>query len=242
MKIIKLSTPEEIGMQLAKNLYQKIQVKPDLVIGLATGSTPLPLYAAFIKLLKEKPLDLSHITTFNLDEYYPMSSSNPNSYYFFMNKFLFSPLKLKRTQVNLPDGQSKNYRLECLKYENKINSCGGIDWQLLGVGVNGHIGFNEPGSKFNSLTRRVMLTQSTINANRRFFKSGEGVPIYALTMGLGVISRTKEIHLIATGENKATVVQRLLTEDPSTNLPASIIKKHPNATVWLDVQAAHTKV
>lgn len=237
MKIEILSSPEEIGIKLARKLYRRIMLQPKLVVGLATGSTPLPFYSALVSLVSKKPLDLSRITTFNLDEYYPIGRSNCNSYYFFMNKYLFKLLKLNDTQVNLLSGEAKDYHTECKNYEGRIKVVGGIDWQLLGIGVNGHIGFNEPGSEFNSLTRRVRLSGSTIEMNRRFF-SNDKIPFYALTMGLKTILSAKDIHLIATGENKSRIVRKLILTKPSKKLPASILKLHHNVTIWLDNASA----
>ena len=234
MKIKKFQNADLLGKELAKKLYHAISLKPNLIVGLATGSTPLPFYHAFIHLVNKNPINLSKVTTFNLDEYYPIDKTNPQSYYRFMMENLFSPLKLKPSQINFLNGNIKDYKKECQDYESKIYKSGGIDWQLLGIGVNGHIGFNEPGSKFDSITRRIRLTQSTIKANARFFTISTDIPKYALTMGLGTIYRAKNIYLVATGQNKLKIIKKLISSKPNTHLPASVLKKHLDFELWLD--------
>jgi len=206
--------------------------KPDSVLGLATGSTPISTYEELIRLHRDGVLDFSKATTFNLDEYAGLPTSHPESYISFMKRHLFDHVNLK--QSFLPNGLAKDLDAECARYEESIRLAGGVDLQLLGIGHNGHIGFNEPAEQFTYPTNAVTLTQDTIDANKRFFASEKEVPRRALSMGIGTIMSAKSILLIALGENKAPVIRGMVQGEITPRLPASILRAHPAVTVLLD--------
>ena len=210
--------------------------KPDSVIGLATGSTPISTYRELIRLYEEKVLDFSRVTSFNLDEYVGLPLSHPESYYAFMHRHLFDHINIRDTR--LPNGLSSDLEGECRKYDEAIRKAGGVDLQLLGIGNNGHIGFNEPADHFVYGTNVITLTESTIQANRRFFKDGEEVPRRAVSMGIGTIMSARSILLIALGEAKADVLKAMLEDEVTPRVPASILRTHQNVTVLLDKAAA----
>ncbi len=210
--------------------------KPDSVIGLATGSTPISTYRELIRLYEEKVLDFSRVTSFNLDEYVGLPLSHPESYYAFMHRHLFDHINIRDTR--LPNGLSSDLEGECRKYDEAIRKAGGVDLQLLGIGNNGHIGFNEPADHFVYGTNVIKLTESTIQANRRFFKDGEEVPRRAVSMGIGTIMSARSILLIALGEAKADVIKAMLEGEVTPKVPASILRTHRNVTVLLDKAAA----
>ncbi|WP_407891517.1 glucosamine-6-phosphate deaminase [Lacticaseibacillus sp. N501-2] len=200
-------------------------------LGLATGSTPIPLY----KHMTDSDLDFSNITSVNLDEYVGLAPTNDQSYRYFMNEHLFNLKPFKETFV--PDGLNQDAEAETKRYD-KVIADHPIDIQLLGLGQNGHIGFNEPGSDFNGGTQKVHLTQSTIDANARFFDKEEDVPTYAYSMGIGSIMKSKKILLLAFGENKADAVKKMVEGQPTEDVPASALQNHPDVTIMIDKAAA----
>lgn len=207
MKVIKVKNSEEAGLRASIIISNRIQNNPSLVLGLATGSTPLPTYEHLIANNRKGLISFANVTTFNLDEYRGLNGQHPQSYRFFMNENLFKKIDIKLDRTFIPDGLNPS---EAANYDNLIAEAGGIDLQLLGLGLNGHIGFNEPGTSFESLTHIVGLTDSTIEANARFFESKEDVPTQAISMGLKSIMNAKEIILVATGANKALAVSQLV--------------------------------
>lgn len=238
MEVIILPDAESVGKEAASQIAALIRRKPNAVLGLATGSTPIPCYRELIRLHKEEGLDFSHVTTFNLDEYYPIDPRHPTSYRYFMDEHLFNHINIDKSRTFIPYGLTPDPFEHCRWYEEQIKAVGGIDLQILGIGHNGHIAFNEPGSSLASRTRVKTLTPETIQANARFFDRVEDVPRYAITMGIGTILEARKIILLATGENKADAVARAI-EGPVTSMcPASALQLHPRVTFLLDEAAA----
>ena len=237
MKLIKVKDYEDLSKQAAAYFIKKIQSSPDMTIGLATGSTPEGMYRYLIKDYEENHTTYRNITTFNLDEYIGLDGSNKNSYRYFMNNHLFNYIDIEKSSIHLPCGISKESSAECATYEQLIKEHGGIDLQLLGIGGNGHIGFNEPGSSFQSRTRIVELTDETRKDNARFFNNLEEVPTAAITMGLGTIMECKEIVLLASGEGKREAMRLLLDGRVSEDFPASLLHNHSNVIVIADEAA-----
>ena len=240
MRVIVKSNYEEMSKEAAKIVADLVRKKPNCVLGLATGSTPVGLYQELVRMHKEEGLDFSQVTTFNLDEYYGLSPDHPQSYRYFMNENLFDGINIKKENTFVPDGTIPLEKIEeyCKEYEEKIKNAGGIDIQVLGIGGDGHIAFNEPGSSLASRTRLVALDEQTIKDNSRFFKSEEEVPRFALSMGVGTILEAKEIIFLANGKKKAEVVAKAI-EGPITSLiTASALQLHPKVTAILDEEAA----
>jgi len=227
-----LKSKSEIAKYAAKIIKNQIEAKPNTILGLATGNTMLPLYKELIKL----KINFKKVKTFNLDEYCGLKPKNKTSFRYFMEKNLFKHVNIKKSNINFLRGDKKDYKKECSNYERKIKSLGGIDLQILGIGQNGHIAFNEPGSSFKSKTRRIKLTTSTKKANSSDFNSYEKVPNYALTMGIGTIMKSKQILLIANGKHKREVIKKTLSGKITTKVPASILRKHKNTKFILDLQ------
>lgn len=216
-----------------------VKEKPDCVLGLATGSTPLGIYQELIRMGQTEGLDFSRVKTFNLDEYCGLAKSDPQSYHYYMWTNFFSQVNIKLENTFIPDGQSENAEVECERYDQALKAQGEVDLQLLGLGENGHIGFNEPGEEFILDTHVVKLSQNTIKANSRFFGSVEKVPQYAITMGIGGIMRAKKILLVVSGKNKATIVKKLMNDRTiSSKVPASILRLHHDVTVLVDAEIA----
>ncbi|CEG21417.1 Glucosamine-6-phosphate deaminase 1 [Planococcus massiliensis] len=215
----------------------RMNMQENPVLGLATGSTPEGIYQGFIQEYNKGKVSFKNVTTFNLDEYTGLKKDDPNSYCYFMNEKLLRHIDIAMERVHIPSGTAVDLKSECLKYERAIERAGGIDIQVLGIGENGHIGFNEPGASFSSRTHVVDLADSTIQANSRFFKSVDEVPKQAISMGIQTIMDSKEILLLISGEAKADAVAKLLEEEVSEDLPASILKKHANITVIIDEAA-----
>lgn len=237
MKLIKAKDYEDLSKLAATYFIKKIQSSPAMTIGLATGSTPEGMYQHLVKDYKENRVSFRNITTFNLDEYVGLDGSNKNSYRFFMNHHLFNHIDIEISNVYIPCGTSKDPSAECATYEQLIKEHGGIDLQLLGIGGNDHIGFNEPGSSFQSRTRIVELTDKTRRDNARFFNNFEEVPTEAITMGIATIMESKEIVLLASGEGKREAMRMLLDGNVSEDFPASLLHKHSNVTVIADEAA-----
>lgn len=236
MEIIKLNNPEAVGERTAKFFIKAIEKKPNAVLGLATGSSPLPTYQELIQAHHEGAVSFKNVKTFNLDEYIGLKPDDNHSYRHFMNENLFNHLDIKKSNTHIPSVQPQDLA-HPEQYDELIEQAGGIDVQLLGLGVNGHIGFNEPGTSFASLTSVVNLTPSTIEANARFFNNKNEVPTQAVSMGLGSIMKAKKIILIATGENKAEAIKHLVNDEPNEQWPVTILKNHPDVVVIVD-QAA----
>jgi glucosamine-6-phosphate deaminase len=229
---------DEMSLEAAIFVANKIKENPNCVLGLATGSTPLGLYSELIKMYKRKEIDFSNVTTFNLDEYLGLSPEHPQSYHAYMKRNFFDHVNIKPENIHIPDGLTKNSIEHCNEYERKIKEVGGIDLQVLGIGSNGHIGFNEPGSELNSRTRVVELAEKTRRDNSRFFDKIEDVPKKAITMGIATILESKNILLLASGENKAEAIKNALEGPITKEVPASFLQYHPNVTVILDEPAA----
>ena len=238
MNVIVVKNYEEVCQKGVELFIEQIQEKNNINLGLATGSTPLGLYDKLIAWAQEQNADLSQVTTFNLDEYIGLPKEDPNSYYYYMKEKLFDPLKLSPEQTFLPDGRATDIEKECETYDQIIKDKGGIDLQLLGVGVNGHIAFNEPGTSFSSRTHEVRLAESTREANSRFFSSMDDVPTHAITMGIGSILEAKEIVLIANGTNKSEAIQQLVEGKQSEDWPITALQSHDHVTVIVDEEAA----
>lgn len=237
MRIIVCDNYEELSKKAAKIVASQITLKPESVIGLATGSTPIGMYNELSKMCKSGDLDFSEVVTFNLDEYYPIKKNNNQSYDYFMKQNLFSKINIKPQNIHIPNGEAKNPQEECEEYEKSIRANGGIDLQILGIGQNGHIGFNEPDSNLSSLTHLTKLTENTIKANSRFFESMDEVPKEALTMGIGTILKARKIVILANGANKRRVVTELVNGGINTKNPASMLKTHPDVTLICDKEA-----
>ncbi|MEO8206930.1 MAG: glucosamine-6-phosphate deaminase [Chthoniobacterales bacterium] len=238
MEVIIQPTSENAAAIGAKIIASLIRNKPDAVLGLATGSTPLPLYAELIRLHKEEGLDFSRVTTFNLDEYVGLEASHPASYHYFMQENFFRHVNIAPARTYLPDGLKKDVPAHCREYELMISAAGGIDLQILGIGTDGHIGFNEPTSSLASRTRIKTLTQYTRQDNARFFASVDDVPHHVITMGVGTIMEARTVLLLAFGSNKAKAVAGAV-EGPITALvPASILQMHPQAKALINEEAS----
>ncbi len=228
----------EMSKLAAHMVAELVRRKPDCVLGFATGGTPLGLYKELIHMHHEEGLDFSKVTTFNLDEYVGLPPEHDQSYHYFMRENLFKHLNVDSRFVHLPMGMAKDIDAFCKWYEEKIAAAGGIDLQILGIGANGHIAFNEPGSSLGSRTRIKTLTGTTREANARFFKTPEEVPRYAITMGVGTIMDAKDLLLLASGEGKADAIAATC-EGPITAMwPATIVQMHRSATVVVDKAAA----
>ena len=238
MEIIICDTYEAMSQGAAKVVARLLNSKPNAVLGLPTGSTPLGLYKELARMHKSEGLDFSRVTTFNLDEYVGLRKDHPQSYHYFMHENLFKHINIPTQNVYLPSGTTDNYAAFCQWYEQRIKECGGIDLQLLGIGSDGHIGFNEPSSSLGSRTRIKTLARSTIEDNARFFEKIEDVPIYAITMGVGTILEARQILFLANGANKADAVAKTIEGPVTSMITASALQLHPDVTAYLDRPAA----
>ena len=241
MRIYRAKDYEEMSRRAAGIVSAQIIMKPDCVLGLATGSTPIGLYKQLIEWYRNGDLDFSGVRTVNLDEYKGISRENDQSYYYFMHQNLFDHVNIPAENTHLPDGMEPDSEKECRRYEELIQSMGSVDLQLLGIGHNGHIGFNEPADAFDKLVHCVNLTQSTIEANKRFFASAEEVPRQAYTMGIQTIMRSKKILIIANGEGKADIVRDAFFGPITPMVPASVLQLHNDVTLVAD-EAALSKI
>jgi len=229
---------EAIGAAAAALFAAQVISKPNCVLGLATGSTPLPTYRRMAALYEEGAVDYSGVTTYNLDEYVGLDHDHDQSYYYFMHDNLFKYINIPEEQIHVLSGMAADPAEECKAYDAAIDAAGGIDLQILGIGRNGHIAFNEPTDTFPPTTHIVDLTESTIEANKRFFASADDVPRQALTMGIGSIMKAKAIVIIATGADKADAINAMVNGPVDPQCPASVLQLHPNVTVMLDEGAA----
>ncbi|MGI6680495.1 MAG: glucosamine-6-phosphate deaminase [Bdellovibrionota bacterium] len=228
-----------VGCNLgAKIISNFIKRKNDAVLGLATGKTPIPLYEELARLHKEEGLDFSNVKTFNLDEYYQVPPTNKGSYHYYMNHHLFSKVNIKQENTNIPNGMAEDVVKECTEYEEKIKKLGGVDIQILGIGRDAHIGFNEPSCSLASRTRLEALMEDTREANTSDFGALDLVPYYAITMGIATIMEAKEIVLLAFGESKQDAVLGCVEGSISAMCPASILQMHPHVKIIADKVAA----
>ena len=238
MEIVIQPTADSASIVAAHIVAQLVRRKPDAVLGLATGSTPLRMYAELIRMHRDDGLDFSRVTTFNLDEYAGLAPEHPQSYHAFMREHFFRQVNVARHRIHIPDGLAADIPAECAAYESAICAAGGIDLQVLGIGSDGHIGFNEPSSSLASRTRIKTLTERTRRDNARFFGSPEEVPLHVVTMGVGTIMDARQVLLLAFGEGKAKAIADAV-EGPITAMnPASILQMHPVAKCLMDEAAA----
>lgn len=238
MKVIITVDYDEMSKKAAQIIKKQINEKPNTVLGLATGSTPLGMYNKLIEMYKNSEIDFSQVVTFNLDEYVGLSERHPQSYHYYMYENFFNHININKENIHIPKGISDDFDEECKLYDEAIENAGGIDLQVLGLGVNGHIGFNEPDDYINTKTHIVTLTEETINANKRFFKSVDDVPRKAVTMGLGMIMKAKKIILLASGKNKANAIKETLKGYLTTEVPSTVLMLHKDVTIIIDKEAA----
>lgn len=241
MKFVVCESYEELSQKAADVFALQIQKKPDSVLGLATGSTPLGFYAHLCKRYQEGALDFSKVNTFNLDEYYPISHTHAQSYHVYMEKNLFSHVNLQKENIHLPSGEAKDPNQAAHDYSLALQKVGGLDLQLLGVGHNGHIGFNEPNTSLELSAHVEILAERTRKANARFFACEKDVPSRALTMGLGEIFNAKKLVLLCYGKEKANCIQALKKGKITTQVPVTLLALHPDITVFCDTAAMQAK-
>ena len=237
MKIIVTKNYEEMSAKAGEIMAEVINSKPNCVLGLATGSTPVGMYDYLVKQYEEGKLDMSKASSINLDEYYPIAPDNDQSYRYFMNKHFFDRVNIDKARTFVPDGEAKDVEASCAEYERRIGEMGGIDVQVLGIGRNGHIGFNEPDGELFRYTHLTGLTSDTINANARFFASEDEVPKHALTMGIATVFKARKIILLASGKDKAEAIAKAINGGITTSCPASLLCLHPDVTVICDEDA-----
>lgn len=237
MKIIKTADYNEMSRKAANIIAAQMILKPNSVLGLATGSSPIGTYKELVKMNEAGDIDFSDVTTVNLDEYRGLPRDNDQSYYYFMNDNLFNHVNIDKARTHVPNGMVEDADKECGNYEALIKEVGGVDLQLLGLGHNGHIGFNEPADEFDKVTHCVDLQESTIEANKRFFASIDDVPRQAYTMGIGTIMSAKKILVVVSGADKAEIVKKAFTGPVTPSVPASILQMHSDVTVICDAEA-----
>ena len=231
MKIVRAKDYKDMSRKAANIISAQIIMKANCVLGLATGSTPIGAYEQLVEWYNKGDLDFSEVTTINLDEYKGISRDNDQSYYYFMNEKLFDRVNINKKNTYLPDGMEPDSEVACRKYNDIIHSIGGVDLQLLGLGHNGHIGFNEPDEFLVPVTHKTKLTESTIEANSRFFASLDEVPRYSLTMGMGSILKARKIIILVSGKEKKEAARRMMEGVLDTRCPASFLSLHPDVTV-----------
>jgi glucosamine-6-phosphate deaminase len=237
MKIIEVNDYEQMSKEAAKYIIEKVTHFPSTTLGLATGGTPVGTYKNLIADHQQNGTSYQKVTSFNLDEYIGLSGNNQNSYRYFMDNQLFNHIDIKKNKTHIPNGEIVDSEKECIRYEELLVKHGGIDLQILGIGSNGHIGFNEPGTSFHSTTHIVDLAPSTIKANSRYFNQIEDVPSRAITMGIATILKSKEILLLVSGDNKKEALYNLLNGEVNESFPASVLKNHPCVTIIADKAA-----
>lgn len=238
MKVLVEKDYDSMSRRAAEIFIEEIRKKPDIILGLATGSTPIGTYKELINEYNKGNLDFSKVKSFNLDEYIGLDGSHPNSYRYFMDDNLFNHINIDKNNTFVPSGIAEDLENHCKEYDKMIDEAGGIDIQVLGIGENGHIAFNEPDEKLSNGTFVVNLTEETIMANSRFFDNNEEVPKKAISMGIGSILKAKKIVLLASGRKKANVIKELLGNDfITTKLPASFLLLHPDVTIIVDEEA-----
>ena len=235
MEIIKVKDMDELGRKAAEIVVNSIKDIENPVLGLATGSTPEKLYANLIDKCKAGEITFEQAVTFNLDEYVGLSADDPQSYRYYMDHHLFNGIDIKKENTHLLDGEAEDLEEECRSFEQLMKKSGEIDLQILGLGLNGHIAFNEPGTSFDARTHIVDLDDSTIEANSRFFDRKEDVPTQALTMGIGTIMEAKKILFLVQGEKKADILKKVLYGDVTEEVPASVLQRHLNVVLVTDI-------
>ena len=238
MNVLVFDTEEQIGIAAGYYMCGQVLQKPESVLGLATGSTPLKAYEHMVSLYRQGAVNFSKVTTFNLDEYCRLDVKDKNSYHTFMYENLFNHINIPEKNINFLNGNADDLEAECKNYEKRIKDAGGIDIQLLGIGSNGHIAFNEPADAFQRWSHVVSLKESTIADNSRFFESVDKVPTQAVTMGIGSIMQAKRILIIAIGEKKAKAIKQVIDGNVTPECPASILQFHKDVTLMLDKGAA----
>ena len=238
MDVIIVSDYKEMSDRAAEIVASAIQQNPGLVLGLATGSTPEGLYARLIEMNQGGKVDFSGVTSFNLDEYVGLDPTHEQSYRYFMNEKLFDHVNIDKDNTHVPDGQAESLLEECCRYEGAIEEAGGIDLQVLGIGRDGHVGFNEPGTSLGSKTHVAALTEETVEDNSRFFDSPEDVPRFAVTMGIQSILNARRCLLLASGANKAEAVRRTVEGPITSSVTASALQMHENTVAIIDEEAA----
>lgn len=237
MNIIKVENNEALSEKAADMIEETLHTKENPILGLATGSTPERLYEILQSRCKDGKVSFQHANTFNLDEYIGLAGDNPNSYRQFMNEKLFNGIDIQKENTHIPNGVAEDADKESAAYEKKIADVGNIDVQILGLGLNGHIGFNEPGTDVKSRTQVIGLAQSTIEANARFFNSKEEVPTQAITMGIGTILEARKIILLVQGEKKAEILSEVIHGKVTSDVPASFLQLHKDVTIITDIDA-----
>lgn len=238
MKLFVEKNYDDLSQRASKILIEGIMKKKDIVLGLATGSTPIGTYRKLIKAHVEDGLDFSNVISFNLDEYVGLDGNHPSSYRYFMDEELFNHINIEKSNTFVPDGKADNLDEYCKDYDRLIEECGGVDIQVLGIGTNGHIAFIEPAEELSTCTSIVKLNESTINDNSRFFNSIDEVPKTAISMGICSILKAKKIILLANGKNKANAMAKILNNDTiNTQIPASLLRLHPDVTIIVDEEA-----
>lgn len=238
MEVMVCHSYEDMSKVAGKLVADVLNEKPNAVLGMATGSTPLGLYQELVRMHREEGLDFAQVSTFNLDEYVGLHPTDPQSYHSFMHENFFKHVNISRSNIYIPSGTTSNYKSFCSWYEQRIEECGGIDVQILGIGSDGHIAFNEPGSSLSSRTRLKTLAKPTIDDNARFFERSEDVPIYAITMGVGTILEARSLLLLAHGENKARAVAQAVEGPVTSMITASALQLHSAAKMIIDEAAA----
>ncbi len=238
MEVIIKDTYENMSKAAAQQVADVLNRKPNAVLGLATGSTPLGVYKELVRMHKEESLDFSRCTTFNLDEYVGLPITHDQSYHYFMHENFFKHVNVPEQNVHVPSGTTSNFKAFCEWYEQRIEECGGIDVQILGIGSDGHIAFNEPTSSLSSRTRLKTLAKITIDDNARFFDKAEDVPIYAITMGVGTILEAREVILLANGKGKAEAIAGAVEGPVCAMNTASALQMHPYCKFYIDTDAA----
>lgn len=239
MKIIVTDNAVEMSKIAAQLFIDAIQANPGLVLGLATGSTPIGMYQELIKAYREGKVDFSQVKTFNLDEYFGLAPEHPASYHYFMHENLFHQINIPQENIHIPSGVPADVEAYCREYEEMIKDAGGIDLQLLGIGENAHIGFNEPGTQLGAATQLIALSQKTIESNARFFSDQNDVPRKAISMGIKTIMRSRKIVLLASGEKKAQAIYDTVLGKVESRVPASVLQLHPDVVMIIDREAAH---
>jgi glucosamine-6-phosphate deaminase len=238
MEVIICKNYAELSKRAAAVVADVVNHKPTAILGFATGSSPVGLYKELIRLHKEEGLDFSKVTTFNLDEYVGLPGGHPQSYRHFMNQNLFDHINVPNQNTHVPSGTTANHKAFCEWYEQRIRECGGLDVQILGIGSDGHVAFNEPGSSLGSRTRMVTLTEQTLDDNARFFKKKADVPRHAISMGVGTILEARRLLMVANGKNKAEALAAAVEGPVTSMITASALQLHPDVVVFTDEDAA----
>ena len=237
MKLLAVSDYQKLSLKAAEIIATQVRQKPNSILGLATGSTPLGCYKELVRLHKEEGLDFSAITTFNLDEYYGLKENDRNSYHYYMNHYFFDHININKASTHIPNSLPQDVISECQAYDQLARDMGGMDLQILGLGTTGHIAFNEPDSTFHPFTRLVNLDKSTMAANGHFFKTNEAVPHQAVTVGMRFILNSRLILLLVSSAKKAEALERTLNGPIDPMVPASILQLHPNVIIIADAEA-----